>query len=178
MNLKNVIDILTEFGLEFLNLITWIDLWHTFWSSENKSDEFCWFSEEVVYAWGFEIHFCFLLVEEDVSGALDIVISITYFGNHEIEQDDSHRENIDKPEWPNDTNRQRTEYLIPIQVLVTPTIELNSWYISDRVSENFNELPKDGMHMLILVTLRLIFHDKVNHAKNIHIEHKNGHERV
>ena len=105
MNLKNLVDILLEFGLGFLKFVICIDLRHTFRSSENESDELCLFSEEVVYAWGFEIHFCFLLVEEDVSGALDIFISIAYFGYHEIEQDDSHGENIYKPEWPNDPNR-------------------------------------------------------------------------
>ena len=151
---------------------------HIFGSSKHKRDKLCRSTEELINVLSYEVHFGLLLVEEDSAGALYIVIGVAYFSNNEIEKDNCHGENVDKPEGPNNSRCKRTEHEASTFILIGPRINVYGRDISNRVSEDLYEHPKGWIHIFILFALHIGIHDKVNHGKNIYVEHKYCHEWV
>jgi len=151
---------------------------HIFRSSKHKRDKLCRCTEELIYVLSYEVHFSLLLIEKDSAGALDIIIGVTYFSNNEIEKDNCHSENVDEPEGPNNSRCKCTKHEASTFVLTGPRINVHGRDVSNRVSEDLYEHPKGWIHVFILFALHIGIHDKVNHGKNINVEHKNCHERV
>lgn len=109
------------------------------------------------------INLAFLLVQELVSFSFDSIISLRYFSNQEVQNNDKHHKFIEEPERPNDGNGHASL----CSCFIFPNTIVNNWDVSDWVSEdldqNDDKLGQSWVNFSLI--LKICSHDFNNKAK-------------
>lgn len=113
------LDVLLQLCGEGVNLAVFPLTSHALWGCEDKSDIGSLSFEEEIYVLGEKVHFGLLLVEKECAGFSNFIVSVAHLGNDEIEENDSHGKNVDKPEDPHNYSGHRTQNRV-LGIFLTP----------------------------------------------------------
>jgi hypothetical protein len=156
-----------------------------FWALESNNCEliFCILKEILSISKGCLIDFAFFLVEELITSSFDFVISLTDFGNQEVEDNDHHHKLIEEPEHPDNRN-SHTSFLLLVHWIhffrvFNPNSVVNDSDITNRVSEDLekdnNELWKSRVYFPLV--FEICSHNLDNQAEKHHKNEKDSEER-